>query len=91
LAVERMEEAVRFIARDKPEAARRWAMRLLDRVERLAAFPASGRVVPELGRSEVRELIHESHRVIYRIGKDAVRVLTVRHVAQLLDADELEE
>ena len=89
LAVDRMEEAVRFIARDKPDAARSWAEQLLARVDRLARFPESGRIVPELDRDDIREIVHVSHRIIYRVVGSEVRIVTVRHAARLVDEDEL--
>jgi len=89
LALDRMEEAVRFIARDKPGAAHRWAEQLLKRIDRLAQHPESGRVVPGLDRDDIREIIYASHRVIYRVASAEVRILTVRHSARLLDEDEL--
>ncbi len=89
LAVERLEEEVRFIAQDKPEAARRWAEQLLEHLDRVAEFPRSGRMVPELGREDIREIVHGSHRIIFRIVDDEVRILTIRHVARLLDEEEL--
>ena len=51
----------------------------------------SGRTVPEIGRPEVREIIHGAFRVIYRIGSDGVLVLTVRRASRLLDPSELGE
>ncbi len=90
LAVDRMEEAVRFIAQDKPDAARSWAEQLLARVDQVAQFPESGRIVPELGRDDIREIVHGSHRVIYRLAGGEIRILTVRHTARLIDEDELE-
>ncbi len=90
LAVERLEEEVRFIAQDKPEAAHRWTEQLLEHLDQVAAFPRSGRTVPELGREDIREIVHGSHRIIYRIVSDEVRVLAVRHLARLLDEEELQ-
>ena len=56
LALARLREAAAFIARDKPGASARWAASAFDAVEVLADLPRSGRVVPELGREDVREL-----------------------------------
>lgn len=36
-----------------------------------AAYPESSRVVPELGRKELREVVG-SYRVVYRLHEDAV-------------------
>lgn len=39
---------------------------------------------------DVRELIHDGYRVIYRISRDAILILTVRHGRRLLDLTEIE-
>lgn len=47
--------------------------------------PKSCRVVPELNRSDIREIIFGNYRVIYKVTDD-IHILTVRHGRQLLDA-----
>ena len=90
LAIERAYEAAKFIARDKPEAARSWLEGLFDAVDRLEAFPQSGRMVPEIGSPEYREIVYRrSHRIVYYLEKSRVRILTVRNFAQRLDLTEL--
>ena len=92
LALERVNEAAEYIARDRPEAARRWVRSLFEAVRRLERFPESGRPVPELShRSELREVIHGAYRVIYRVEPGQVSVLTVRHGRRLLDLSEVGE
>ena len=91
LAIQRVIEAAEFIARDKPDAARRWTESTFEVTARLADFPMSGRTVPEIGRPEVREIIHGAFRLIYRIGSEEVLVLTVRRASRLLDPSELSE
>lgn len=90
LAIQRVLEAADFIARDKPGAARDWAESTFEAVERLADLPNSGRVVPEIRRAEIREIIHGPFRIIYRIEDDQVLVLTVRRGRRLLDPSEIE-
>ena len=51
--------------------------RLVEAMEQAAAFPASGRVVPELGDPAVREVIHGAYRIVYERAVDALTVLTV--------------
>lgn len=90
LAIERAYEAAAFIAQDKPEAALAWLDRLFKSTDRLESFPESGRVVPEIGLPEYREIVHEkSYRVIYRLEEAQVSILTVRNFAQLLEPTEL--
>jgi plasmid stabilization system protein ParE len=89
-ALERVEEIAVYIAADDPDAALRWTVELFDAVQRLVGFPESGRIVPELGRREVRELILGAYRVFYRVGP-TVEVLSVRHGSQLIRTDEVSE
>lgn len=49
LALERVEDIAQYIAEDKPSAAVEWVEGIFDTVERLADFPESERVVPEVG------------------------------------------
>jgi toxin ParE1/3/4 len=90
LAIERAYEAAKYIARDKPEAARSWLEGVFEAVDRLDAFPQSGRMVPEIGLPEYREIVYQkSYRIVYYVDKSTVRILTVRNFAQLLDLSEL--
>ncbi|MGH9341024.1 MAG: type II toxin-antitoxin system RelE/ParE family toxin [Acidobacteriota bacterium] len=67
LAIQRVREAAEYIARDKPGAAQRWIRGAFETVGRLAKLPHSGRVVPELGRPDIREVIYGFYRIIYRV------------------------
>jgi toxin ParE1/3/4 len=67
----------RFIARDSPVAARAFVAKLQARARRAAGFPRSGRAVPELRREDVREVIVGNYRIVYRVTKVSVEVLTV--------------
>ena len=90
LAVERAYEAAAYIARDRPEAALRWLDGLFEVTDRLETFPQSGRIVSEIGLPEFREVVYrKAYRVIYRIEKTRVSILTVRNFARLLDGSEL--
>lgn len=89
LALDRVSDIARFIARDNPAAAERWINELFDAVERLAEFPESGRIVPEVGVQRIRELIFGADRVIYSV-RGKVEILTVRRGSQMLDKREFE-
>ena len=89
LAEQHVEEALAFIAADDAAASRRWLEELLERVEALRRFPDSGRVVPELERDEIRELLVGSYRVIYRHRGDLVEIAVTRLQARHFDVDEL--
>jgi plasmid stabilization system protein ParE len=85
LADEQVDAVVAYIAADDQAAALTWLEQLLDCVASLVHFPDVGRVVPELRRNDMRELIVGSYRVIYRRKADVVEIATIQHGARLLD------
>jgi plasmid stabilization system protein ParE len=72
------------IASDNPVAAERWAGNMIERASRLASMPMRGRVVPELGLGDMRELIVGAYRLMYRVAPDRVVVELVIEGHQLL-------
>ena len=70
------------ISRDAPERALRFGDRLLDHVEQATAFPLSGRVVPEFGADDIREVILSPYRIIYRVRHSHVEVIRFWHAAR---------
>jgi toxin ParE1/3/4 len=78
-----------FISRDSPFYARLLAIDVLEAVERLPKFPKSGRIVPELKNSNIREIILGNYRIVYRLKGTLVEVLTVYHGAKLLNTEKL--
>ena len=75
----------RFIARDKRNAAAAWVRRLEDRAELAGELPFMGRVVPEFGRRDVREVILRTYRIVYRIAADHIVVVKVVDGRKRLD------
>lgn len=72
-----------YIAQDDPGAARAWVERLRQRAVRATKLPNAGRVVPEIARRDVREVLVRSYRIVYRVVDDIV-VLTVFEGHKLL-------
>jgi toxin ParE1/3/4 len=75
------------IAADSPFFAERMAEQILSRSAQLSEHPRSGRVVPEREDPNVREIIEEPYRVIYRVWHDRVEVLAVVHGRRRLPLD----
>jgi addiction module RelE/StbE family toxin len=75
-----------FIERDSPRYGRLVAERLFDATQRLEAFPLSGRVVPELGRDHVREIIVGEYRIVYRLEGETAVLITVFRSSRLFPA-----
>ena len=90
-AVDDLEAICLFIARDAPSVAAVFAQRAFDVTDRLASFPESGRIVPEINNRNVREIILGNYRLIYRIRSGDVQILTVHHGARQLSPKELAE
>ena len=71
---------IEHIARDHPLQARKIFGEIKKRDESLNAFPDRGRMVPELqnqGITLYRELIIRPWRLMFRVSKDSVYVLSV--------------
>ncbi len=89
LSLDRIIEVSEFIAEDKPGASIKWVDSVFDSVQRLIKFPESGRSVPEINRSDIREILLGNYRIIYRIEEKSITILTVRHGKQLLSKNDL--
>lgn len=77
-----LEAAALYIERDSPTIAHVFIERVFGAVERLEAFPESGRIVPEFGQASVRELVLYSYRIVYRYRHDEVEIIAVHHGAR---------
>ena len=82
-AVQNLEAIHAYIVRSSPRYAALHVELLFAAADRLRQFPESGRIVPELGRTEVRELLVGSYRIVYLVGPGVVHILTVFHGARL--------
>jgi toxin ParE1/3/4 len=78
-----------FIARDAPSVAQVFVERVFAAIMRLEAFPRSGRIVPEIGQEDIREIIFGSYRIVYAVSEEEVNILTVFHAARLLRPSDL--
>jgi addiction module RelE/StbE family toxin len=90
-AVEDLRSIRAFIERDSPRYGRLVAERLYEATSRIELFPRSGRMVPEVGREDVRELIVGDYRIVYRLAGDAAVLLTVYRSSQLFPIGRFEE
>lgn len=89
LAVDRASEIAEYISLDNPTAASKWVEDVFEKVLILDSSPKMGRMVPEISRKEIREIIFGNYRIIYRIEEINISILTIRHTKQILPIDEL--
>jgi addiction module RelE/StbE family toxin len=77
-------EIFEYIARDSPDAAASWIDRLIEKAEKAARAPRSGRVVPEAQDPDVREVFLKTYRIIYRVEQGCILVLAIIEGHRLL-------
>lgn len=68
-----------YIAKDSKYYATNVVEKIIAKAENLNEFPEIGRVVPEIGDENVRELIIYSYRLIYEVVPDNVQILAIIH------------
>lgn len=88
-AVDDIEAIMNYIAADSEHYARLLAVDIFAAVERAALFPNSGRIVPEANTPDIREILLGNYRIIYRVRREVIEVLTVYHSARVLDTSRL--
>ena len=87
-AVEDLRELHAYIARDSETYASGFVERIILAADRLADYPKVGRIVPETNDENVRELLYQRYRIIYRLKGDSIEILSVIHGAR--DLEEIE-
>ena len=80
-----LDQVFRFVAFEKPDAARQFVTGLRRRLKTLASMPRRCPRAPEDGLDglEIRHLIHGRYRIIFAIDGRTVVILQVRHGARL--------
>jgi len=89
LAVDQVRDIATYIALDKPAVAVQWAEEIFNAVDVLYEFPESGRVVPEINRKEIRELVQGNYRLIYKIKAKEILILVVKNCHQRLKENDV--
>lgn len=68
-----------YIAKDSKFYAKKVTQSIVEKTETLEEFPKIGRVVPEIGDENVRELFVYSYRLIYEVSPDGIKILAIIH------------
>ena len=66
-AIRDLQEIVRYISFDNPGRAESFGRELIAKTRLLISFPEVGRAVPEFNEPSIREIIHHSYRIVYRV------------------------
>jgi plasmid stabilization system protein ParE len=88
-ALDDLDEIAAFIARDSLQHARSVVAHIFEAADLLAEMPSRGRLVPELGRKDMREIFVFSFRVLYRADEGDVIIEAIIHGSRLLGPDGL--
>ena len=78
-AVEDIESIARYIEKDSAFYAKAVVRKIVETAERLREFPEMGRIVPELGRKDIREIIIYSYRMVYQLTEKQILVVAIIH------------
>ncbi len=89
-AAQDFEDICEYLARNSEQYARVFAERVMAIVEALPRHPRLGAMVPEYGREDLRERLFHNYRIVYRVHRTAVVVVTITHGARRLPADLVE-
>ncbi|MEA2076312.1 MAG: type II toxin-antitoxin system RelE/ParE family toxin [Euryarchaeota archaeon] len=76
-----------YIGENLEYYARIFAENVFKRIEQLELFPYSGRIVPEYNQPDLRELIYQNYRIIYRVKTGLIEIVWITHGARLLPED----
>ena len=71
--------------------AKKVSQEIVEKSEKLNSFPEIGRIVPEIGDSNIRELIIYSYRLIYEIFPNRIEVLALIHSKRNFTQEFLDE
>jgi toxin ParE1/3/4 len=77
-----------YVEQTSPTYAKHLVDRITARSQQIAAFPNSGRLVPEFNNDRVREIIEGNYRIIYTLQGDQIEILAVLHGAQQIVDDQ---
>jgi toxin ParE1/3/4 len=90
-ALDRLLNIEAFISIDSPERAIKFIDDIIDHTEKILSDRIRlRRMVPEISNPEVRELLFKKYRIVYRLNKNQVEILTVFEGHRLLRIDEIE-
>jgi toxin ParE1/3/4 len=74
-----------YISLDSERYALNVIDKIVERTEILSKHPMTGKIVPEFGQKEIREVIEGNYRIIYYLEtENRIQIIRVHHGARLL-------
>ena len=81
-ALDDIDSIAHYISRDSAYHASLFIDRLFEAADQLLLNPQFGRVIPEIGNQNCREIIYGSYRIMYRIEKNTIWITSIIHGAR---------
>ncbi len=78
-AIEDIESIADYIERGSKFYAKSVVNKIFQSTEKLKEFPKIGRVVAEIGRDDISELIVYSYRLVYQVKERQILIIAVIH------------
>jgi len=78
-AISDLESIKAYIAKDSEYYATRFVEKIMQAVENLENFPEVGRKVPEVEEVNIREFLFQNYRILYRVERERILILSVIH------------
>ena len=88
-ALNRLIEIDEYISSDSIARARKFINNIIKSTTSISQYPHRGRIVPEFNISELREIIYKNYRIVYRIKKDQIQILTIFEAHRLIRTKEI--
>ncbi|HPI28861.1 MAG TPA: type II toxin-antitoxin system RelE/ParE family toxin [Candidatus Marinimicrobia bacterium] len=87
-ALDNIIEIENYIARDNPSKAVEFTDTLISKCDYLLDNPELGRIVPEISKTNIRELIYQNYRIVYRHINEEIQILTAFEGHRLFHLDQ---
>jgi toxin ParE1/3/4 len=85
-AASQFEGICEYIARDSKYYAVLFARKILLLIKAIPQFPKAGRIVPEYNDENLREILYENYRIVYRVKEEEViEIVAMCHGARPLE------
>lgn len=82
-AMDDLKDIYHYISRDSKRYAKRQVDQIIDKTRTLKNHIRAGRIVQEINKPEIREIIEGNYRIIYRIvDESTVDILLIHHGAR---------
>ena len=90
-AKDNLKAIAEYISKDSKRYAKFQVIGLKNRTRILKTQIRSGKIVPEINRENIRELIEGNYRIIYKIlEENKIDILTIQHSARDLTRRKIE-